>query len=994
MLDFRFGVFAQLIAGFVVVVFFMILSSGIGIWTLYNFNKGVEEIASDKLPALTLAYQLGQQSETISSNAPILAGAVSQAERERLSFKVSDRVRWLEEIIAELKGFIGHEIAIERIEATRERLLRNYAEIDQLVRDRIEIRRTYLNQRQRLQNTLIASAFDDETFQILRQKLISVLLLHEQAAEETSLLEAHKDLRTFIESADNLESFLEKGDLNWIEEITQPGQGFLSLKESLVSVERKTMGLLALNERLSSRFVYAVNELIVLIRDQIKRDSQSFQKLVEERTWLLSLLVLACLLIGGGIGAYVFRGIVNRLNLLKRSMLIHAKGQNALIPLGSNDEIGDMGKALDHLVKELRARELEIRDSEERYRDVTEATSDWLWETNENDEFTFVSDRCYEITNLSPEDVIGKKRSTFVLENAKVDGSNDVWERHLDHINNREKFRDFIYSLKCPDGRWRRCKISGKPVFNKAGVFLGYRGTGQDITAEAQARSRLMAANEIMPGAFALWDGENRLVMCNRKFHQFYKEIDDLIVTGVDFDDLIDALEQRNCIVNQLDYGARRKEFHEQPNGVFMESLVGERYLQVSEARTLDNGTVSLVIDITERIEAEARLDQARLEAENANKAKSKFLAAASHDLRQPLHAIGMFLSALEDRRKRDISEEAQADLKIIQNISDSLDALRSLLNALLDISKLDAGVMQVDIRAVALRPLLERLVTQFEGPAGEKGLKLRLFCPEVAVKTDPILLERVMTNLVSNAVRYSEQGGILIGLRKRGQNCLIQVVDTGLGIPKDKLEEIFYEFQQLDNPHRDRRLGLGLGLAIVDRVVGLLGHEIDVSSVVGKGSVFSLHLPQAQMPKAEIAHSGEDDVQDADSIEPLIVIIDDEPNVLAAMVELIKTWRYEIIAAEDTDEALKKISAQSRLPTLILADYRLKGSLTGAKAIEHICRATGKKIPAAIITGDTAPDRIKEARDSGYTLLHKPLRPAKLRQLIRSTHRKLLRTG
>ena len=665
-------------------------------------------------------------------------------------------------------------------------------------------------------------------------------------------------------------------------------------------------------------------------------------------------------------------------------MRIHAEGGEADIPLQGGDEISDMGEALKYLVDEIDNREAEIRMSEARFRDVAEATSDWFWETDSDLEFSLISDRFFEITGFERNDILGHTRLEFGRDSVSDIDDPDKWVHHADDLKNRRRFRDFSYSIKCPDGLWRQIKISGKPVFKNDGQFLGYRGTGSDITAETQARSRLMAANEIMPGAFALWDHENRLVLCNRKYYQYYKILNDRIRPGVTFEELVLLLEERNGIRDSFGYADRRRKFRQKPSGVFMEALSNGRYLQVSEASTLDGGTVSLVIDITDRIESETRLEQARLDSETANKAKSKFLAAASHDLRQPLHAIGMFLSALEDRRSKSETEEAEGDLKIIQNISDSLEALRSLLNALLDISKLDAGVMKAEFMPVMLKPLVERLIKQQSVRAEEKGLKLKVFCPDIAVRSDPVLLERVLLNLLSNAVRYTEEGGVLLGVRRRDDQVLIQVVDTGVGIPKEKVRDIFIEFQQLDNPARDRRRGLGLGLAIVERVLALLNHAMNIKSVVGKGSSFSLSLMSDEVQKTieteksiEVALSGRE--------TPLIVVIDDEPDILEGMEHLIKGWKYDVITASSTQDALDALDETEAIPSLILADYRLQENLTGADSIRMIQEKLNQAIPAAIITGDTAPDRIQEAKASGFVLLHKPLRPAKLRQLIRS---------
>jgi len=494
-----------------------------------------------------------------------------------------------------------------------------------------------------------------------------------------------------------------------------------------------------------------------------------------------------------------------------------------------------------------------------------------------------------------------------------------------------------------------------------------------------------------MPGAFALWDHQDRLIMCNRQYYQYYRVVSDLVQPSVDFDTLTQALYERGALDEDQSYLQKRHEFRKNPHGVFLEAMTDGRYLQVREALTIDGGVVSLVVDITDRIDTEKRLEEARKEAETANQAKSKFLASASHDLRQPLHAIGMFLSALGDRRRmqKKTDETAEKDLNIIDNITDSLDALRDLLNSLLDISKLDAGALTPSYTDVALCPLIERLYHRYAGLADQSGLTLKVFCPaHYGVHSDPVLLERVLSNLISNAVRYTHEGGVIVGIRRKGHGEIaIQISDTGVGIPRDRVRDIFMEFQQLDNAARDRRRGLGLGLAIVERIVSLLSHKLSVKSIVGKGSSFTLTVPLAENPALlqRAVSSSQQASAHKESHDLFIMVIDDEPDILEGMGALLSGWGYQNALCSSTAQAVDMITEGDTVPDLILADYRLNEVNTGADAIRILQEQIGHDVPAAIITGDTAPDRIQEARSSGFMCLHKPLRPAKLRQLIRN---------
>lgn len=998
---FRFGVFAQLIASFVLAVLFTVGAAIIGILSIQKFNDGIEEVALSRLPAMTLAYQLGQQSEAIVASAPMMVRVTSQAQRETISFRIADRVRWLQEIVVSLRQYDVDENTLEVINVTRQQLLENFARLDSLVKQRIQISETKQQRNHELQALLIEHTdlrgdADDENLREI-DRLIEKLFIFQTEKEEAREVVLHQQLlkgfETLRQREGILDAPLEPGIHDNLRSVALGEQGIIALQSRYRDVTKRISGILSINERLSSRFVYSVNDLIRRMKEEMEQDSQDFQKLVESRTRILTLTAVGCVLLVGLFGAVFIRRILKRLNTLKRSMRIHAEGGEAEIPLDGEDEIADMGHALKYLVDEIARREKEIRLNEARFRDIAEATSDWFWEADSDACFSLVSDRFFEITGFQREDLMGKTRLEFCAMSGQESDDPEKWALHVEDLKNQRSFRDFSYAMKCPKGGWRQFKISGKPVFDTDGTFIGYRGTGSDITAETQARSRLMAANEIMPGAFALWNHENRLVMCNRKYYQFYRVINDKIRPGVAFEELAMLMEERNGITDAAGYANRRRAFRKKPLGVFMEALSNGRFLQVNEAPTLDGGTVSLVVDITDRIETERRLEMARLESENANKAKSKFLAAASHDLRQPLHAIGMFLSALEDRRRKDSAEEAEGDLRIINNISDSLEALRSLLNALLDISKLDAGVMKAEPCTIHLRPLFERLIKQYEARANEKGLKLKYFCPNVAVHSDPVLLERVLSNLISNAVRYTSEGGILIGARRRGDAVQVQVSDTGVGIPEDRIKDIFVEFQQLENPARDRRRGLGLGLAIVDRVLALLDHEMVVKSVLNKGSTFALMLPSDQVCEDDRAEKPLEVALSGGEV-PLIMVIDDEPDILEGMEQLILGWKYNVLAARSSAGALEALKEVDQIPSLILADYRLNEDLTGADCIRLIQKTLGQDIPAAIITGDTAPDRIQEAKASGFILLHKPLRPAKLRQLIRSVQAKSFAGG
>ncbi len=380
---------------------------------------------------------------------------------------------------------------------------------------------------------------------------------------------------------------------------------------------------------------------------------------------------------------------------------------------------------------------------------------------------------------------------------------------------------------------------------------------------------------------------------------------------------------------------------------------------------------------LVEQLQAQKQLVESALaEANEANRQKSRFLAAASHDLRQPMHALGLFTSAI---RPHIATSEGHA---IVDKIESSVGSTEVMFNALLDVSRLDAGILLPDVKAFAVGDLLARLVAEYSPRADAKHLSLRLRSTPKLVLSDPTLLERVIRNYLSNAVRYTQRGRILLGTRVRNGTLRIEVWDTGDGIPQEKIDEIFQEFYQLGNPERDKAKGLGLGLAIVKRIGELLSHPIEVKSRLGHGSQFSVSVPLAIGNSPVATSAGDIQYDDSVLIGAAILVIDDDRNVLEAAHILIKQWGCYALSAVSTADALAQLRDDDRAPDVILSDYRLRDGETGIEAIRQIHSVWGN-MPAALITGDTAPDRLKEATASGYELLHKPLNPQRLKMAL-----------
>ena len=363
--------------------------------------------------------------------------------------------------------------------------------------------------------------------------------------------------------------------------------------------------------------------------------------------------------------------------------------------------------------------------------------------------------------------------------------------------------------------------------------------------------------------------------------------------------------------------------------------------------------------------------------ANEANVSKSRFLAAASHDLRQPVHALGLFIGALSSRVQEIESR------KILANISATLETLEGMFNALLDVSKLDAGVLEPKIQDFPLTLLLTKIHTEFLLEAKKKNLRFSIISTRLAARSDIALLERMLRNLVSNAIRYTTTGGVVVGCRRIGDKIRIEVWDTGIGIAPTRHKEIFQEFYQVDNPERNHTKGVGLGLAIVQRLSRLLQHPVSLRSIYGKGSVFMIELP-AGNPQAALPSNVPPIEPAIDKLHGLqVALVDDDPMVIKSMRALLTNWGCLLQHAEDGDTLIAQLMFSGSIPHVVISDYRLCGSETGVDVIRKVERLAARPVGGILITGDTAPDRLKESIASGYYLLHKPVRPAKLRALL-----------
>ena len=383
-------------------------------------------------------------------------------------------------------------------------------------------------------------------------------------------------------------------------------------------------------------------------------------------------------------------------------------------------------------------------------------------------------------------------------------------------------------------------------------------------------------------------------------------------------------------------------------------------------------------VDLIDELRSQSELARAaQRSAEQASFAKSQFFAAASHDLRQPLQALGLFAASL-----REAGMGPDGERRVAQ-ILNSVDALDSLFDELLDISKLDAGYVKPALAHFRLGGLFERLQNTYAPLARKAGLTLAFRETGEVLHSDSVLLERVLGNLIANALRYTAQGGVEVRCRAQGANCVIEVADSGPGIPAEEHERIFDEFYQLGNSERDRRKGLGLGLATVKRIAQLLDCRVALESAPGKGSVFSIAVPLGDVgriaPAAAVPSAAEVDALQG----RVIAIVDDERDVREGLMELFATWRCRPVAAGSAEELLARLEVGALRPDVVVADFRLRDHATGVAAIEAVRARYGAALPALIMSGDTSSEIFAMARERKLPLLSKPVRAARLRAAL-----------
>lgn len=631
-------------------------------------------------------------------------------------------------------------------------------------------------------------------------------------------------------------------------------------------------------------------------------------------------------------------------------------------------------------VTEQVAAEEALKESEQRFKDFAQSGPGGFWEMDESLRFSSFLDVQKASGRSRPTVGEATGRTLWDLFAGDVEGD-QYWRALRRDLEARRPIRDLRCVYLSPEGQRFYWRINGKPYYDRSGRFRGYRGVAEDVSSEVEARRRAEAAEERLidaiesiSGGFALFDADDRLVLCNRTYRQRAFGEGLHIFTGASFEEIARANAYNGCI-HGLDSDAKREAWlrdrlkvHQAAEGSYEVSWHDGRSFLMIERRTHDGGIASVSTDITE-------LKQAREMAEQANRAKTRFLAAASHDLRQPLHAMELFVAALEATVD---DEEAHG---IIEDLREACNAAGRLLNALLDVSELESGKLEGHFMDFPVQQLLDRLMRVYGPQARERGLELKVVPSSHVIHSDPNLLERILGNLLSNAVRYTPAGRILLGCRRRRGKLRIEVWDTGLGIPEGERQRIFEEFHQLDNAVRERRRGVGLGLSIVRRLANILGHEIFLHSVRGQGSVFAVELALTGKSVERDAGAGTCQARMSGDID--VLVVDDDPQVRKGMLRALQSWGCRVACARDYGEAAAIIEADPCAVDLIIADYRLPQGGNGASVASRLRVLCRRMVPVLIVTADQGQEEMQEIADQGFPTLQKPVNPEGLRIAI-----------
>ena len=545
--------------------------------------------------------------------------------------------------------------------------------------------------------------------------------------------------------------------------------------------------------------------------------------------------------------------------------------------------------------------------------------------------------------------------------------------------------------------------LRGRAVSRQAALKLI-----DDASAALQYnRDLLQHALDFARQGITVFDRDMRLICWNREFRELFEFPVDQLIAGMGLEEILRFNAQRGIYgPGQTEdlVAIRIRSLVNDSEPVRLRLSPSDNVLEIRTAQMPDGGLVTTYTDVTETVEAEealaatnetleqrvrerteelvrlnAELARAKSEADDANLSKTRFLAAASHDILQPLNAARLYATTLVERIDR---ESGATQSELVRNMDASHEAVEEILTALLDISRLDAGAMKAELSVFRIDDILGQLKIELAPMAREKGLRIDFAPCSLSVRSDRRLLRRLLQNLISNAIKYTVRGRVVVGVRRRGAMIEAQVFDTGLGIPESQQKAIFREFERLAPAAKTAR-GLGLGLSIVERISRVLDHEIRVRSKPGHGSLFSVLVPLSAANVAAAQGVAEAPSAQATPLSGLHVLaIDNEPRILAGMNHLLMGWGCTVSVAADLAEAKAALEARNLAPDVIIADYHLDDS-DGVSTIGALREAYGVDLPAILATADRSPEVRDLAASHNIRVLNKPLRPAALRALL-----------
>ncbi len=608
---------------------------------------------------------------------------------------------------------------------------------------------------------------------------------------------------------------------------------------------------------------------------------------------------------------------------------------------------------------------------------ILKSTSEAIVVVDHSGTIVFVNKQAQSLFGYDAEELVGSD-----VEILLPDALREAHKGHRERYRESPHYRPLISGLNLKgrrkDGRDFDAEIALTPIETEQGLIVS--STIRDLTHDASTDAYFRNLLESAPDAMIIVDEQGKIAIINGQAESMFG-YDRSELLGEDVETLLPARFRGRHQAHRRDY---LKDPHIRPMGAGME-LAGRRKdgsefpveISLSPVQVGPGTFVSSVIrDVTERKRLEMDLIEARQAAERANKANTAFLAAASHDLRQPVQALSLLNGALRRTVKEPLAQE------MVESQQLSLDAMTNLLNSLLDISRLDAGAIEPEIEAFPIQRLVDRLSAEFARQARHKGLAFRADDCDTVVRTDPNLLAEIIQNLVSNAIRYTDRGKVTLHCYEADGKLHIDVTDTGIGIPADQIDEIFKEFHQCKAPGATTE-GFGLGLAIVRRLADLLSHQVIVESDPGRGSCFSVSVPMVKKPsQSESGGQAHAPATERTGASGTIVLIEDDVSVANAWGLLLEAEGYRVATATSAPEARAVIRHIAAAPDLIISDFHLLDGSTGIDAVNTIRAEFDRDIPAFIVSGDTSKV-VDDARDlKNSTLMSKPVNTDLLLQM------------